>query len=44
MRDLQVILHLHADMKGIEAWRIFGIPQSSFYYIMEKNPEAITEM
>ena len=44
MRELQVIQHMHAGMIVVEACRIVGVPCSSFYYIREKNPQAISEM
>jgi hypothetical protein len=44
MRELQVIQHMHAGVTMFEACRIVGVPRSSFYYIMEKNPQAIAEM
>lgn len=41
---LQVIQHMNAGMSVVEACREVGIPRSSFYYIMENNPEAIAEV
>jgi hypothetical protein len=35
---------MNSGMKVVEACRAVGIPRSSFYYIIEKNPEAIAEM
>jgi hypothetical protein len=44
MRALQIIQHMHAGVTMVKACRIVGMPLSSFYYIIEKNPEAIAEM
>jgi len=41
---LQVIQHMNAGMTVVEACREVGIARSSFYYIVENNPEAITEI
>ncbi len=35
---------MNSGMKVVEACRAGGIPRSSFYYIIEKIPEAIAEM
>lgn len=40
---LQVIQHMNAGMTVLEACREVGIARSSFYYIVENNPEAIAE-
>ena len=40
---LQVIQHMNAGMTVVEACRELGIARSSFYYIVENNPEAIAE-
>lgn len=40
---LQVIEHMNAGMSIVDACRMVGIPRSSFYYIVENNPEAIAE-
>ncbi len=40
---LQVIQHMNAGMTVVEACREVGIARSSFYYIVENNPEAIAE-
>ena len=41
---LQVIQHMNAGMTVVEACREVGMPRSSFYYIVENNPEAIAEV
>ena len=41
---LQVIQHMNAGMTVVEACREVGIARSSFYYIVENNPEAIAEV
>ena len=41
---LQVIQHMNAGMTVVEACREVGIARSSFYYIVENNPEAIAEL
>jgi len=41
---LQVIQHMNAGMTVVEACREVGIARSSFYNIVENNPEAITEI
>jgi len=40
---LQVIQHMNAGMTVVEACREVGMSRSSFYYIVENNPEAIAE-
>jgi len=40
----QVIQHMNAGMTVVEACRAVGMPRSSFYYIVENNPEAIAEI
>jgi len=40
---LQVIQRMNAGMTVVEACREVGIARSSFYYIIENNPEAIAE-
>jgi hypothetical protein len=40
---LQVIQHMHDGLNVVEACRMVGMPRSSFYYIVEKNPEEIAE-
>jgi hypothetical protein len=41
---LQVIQHMNAGLTVVEACRAVGMPRSSFYYIMENNPEAFAEV
>lgn len=41
---LQVIQHMNDGMSVVEACRLVGMPRSSFYYIVENNPEAIAEV
>jgi len=41
---LQVIQHMNAGMTVVEACREVGIARSSFYYIVENNPETIAEV
>ena len=41
---LQVIQHKNPGMTVVEACQTVGMPRSSFYYIVENNPEAITEV
>jgi len=40
---LQVIQHMVTGMTVVEACREVGIARSSFYYIIENNPEVIAE-
>ena len=40
---LQVIQHMNKGMTVVEACQTVGIPRSSFYYIVQNNPEAIAE-
>jgi hypothetical protein len=40
---LQVIEHMNAGMSVVDACRMVGMPRSSFYYIVENNPEAMAE-
>jgi len=35
---------MNSGMTVVEACREVGMPRSSFYYIMENNPEAFAEM
>jgi hypothetical protein len=37
----QVIQHLNSGISVVEACKDVGMTQSSFYYIVENNPEAI---
>ena len=41
---LQVIQHMNAGMTVVEACREMGMARSTFYYIVENNPEAIAEV
>jgi hypothetical protein len=41
---LLVIQHRNVDMTVVEAYREVGMPRSSFYYIVEKNPQAIADL
>jgi hypothetical protein len=41
---VQVIEHMNDGMSVVEACKEVGIPRSSFYYIVENNPEAIAEI
>jgi hypothetical protein len=41
---LQVIQHMNDGMTVVEACQAVGMPRSSFYYIVENNPEAIAEV
>lgn len=41
---VQVIQHMNNGMTVVEACKEVGIPRSSFYYIVENNPEAIAEI
>jgi DNA-binding IclR family transcriptional regulator len=41
---LQVIQHMNDGMTVVEACKEVGIPRSSFYYIVDNNPEAIAEI
>jgi hypothetical protein len=41
---LEVIQHMNAGMSVVEACREVGMPRSSFYYIMDNNPDAFAEM
>ena len=41
---LQVIQHVNEGMTMVEACQSVGMPRSSFYYIVENNPEAISEV
>ena len=40
----QVIQHMNRGMTVVEACREVGMPRSSFYYIMDNNPDAFAEM
>ena len=41
---LQVIQHINAGMTVVEPCMAVGMPRSSFYYILENNPEAVAEV
>ena len=41
---LQVIQHMNNGMNVIDACQAVGMPRSSFYYIVQNNPEAIAEV
>jgi hypothetical protein len=43
-RAIQVIEHINNDMSVVEACQTVGMPRSSFYYIVNNNPEAFTEV
>lgn len=40
----QVIQYMNSGMTVVEACREVGMPRSSFYYIVENNPEAIADI
>jgi hypothetical protein len=40
----QVIQHMNSGMKVVDACREVGMPRSSFYYIVENNPQAIADI
>jgi hypothetical protein len=40
---LQVIQHMNDGMTVVAACKEVGIPRSTFYDVVKKNPEAITE-
>lgn len=40
---VQVIQHMNAGMSVVEACKVVGMPRSSFYYVVENNPEEIAE-
>jgi ACT domain-containing protein len=40
----QVILHMNSGMTVVDACREVGLPRSSFYYIIENNPQAIVDI
>ena len=41
---LQVIQQMNNGMTVVEACRAVGMSHSSFYYILENNPEAVAEV
>jgi hypothetical protein len=40
----QVIQHMNSGMTVVEACREVGMARSSFYYIVENNPQAIVDI
>lgn len=40
----QVIQHMNNGMTVVEAYREVGMARSSFYYIVENNPQAIADI
>jgi hypothetical protein len=40
----QVIQHMNSGMPVVDACREVGIQRSSFYYIVENNPQAIADI
>jgi ACT domain-containing protein len=40
----QVIQHMNSGMTVVEACREVGMARSSFYYIVENNPQAIADI
>jgi len=40
---MQVIQHMNGGMTVVDACKAVGMARSSFYYIVENNPEAIAE-
>ena len=40
---VQVIQLMNAGMSVVEACKVVGMPRSSFYYVVENNPEEIAE-
>jgi hypothetical protein len=40
----QIIQHMNNGMKVVEACREVGMPRSSFYYIVQNNPEAFADL
>ena len=41
---IQVVEYMNIGMTVVEACKAVGMPRSSFYYIMENNPDAFAEM
>jgi hypothetical protein len=41
---IQVIQYMNSGMTVAEACREVGMPRSSFYYIVENNPQAIADI
>ena len=40
---LQVIQHMNDGMTVVAACKEVGIPRSTYYDVVKKNPEAVTE-
>jgi hypothetical protein len=40
---VQVIQYMNAGMNVVEACKVVGMPRSSFYYVVENNPDEIAE-
>jgi hypothetical protein len=40
----QVIQHMNSGMTVVDACREVGMARSSFYYIVDTNPEAIADI
>lgn len=40
---VHVIQYMNAGMTVVEACKAVGMPRSSFYYIMDNNPDALAE-
>jgi hypothetical protein len=40
---IQVIQYMNAGMTVVEACKAVGMPRSSFYYIMDNNPDTLAE-
>ena len=40
----QVIQHMNSGMRVVDACREVGMARSSFYYIVENNPQAIADI
>ena len=41
---IQVVEYMNIGMTVVEARKAVGMPCSSFYYIMDNNPDAFAEM
>ena len=41
---IQVVQYMNNGMTVVEACKAVGMPRSSFYYIMENNPDAFAKM
>ena len=40
----QVIQYMNSGMTVVDACREAGLPRSSFYYIVDNNPQAIADI